>query len=543
MKKYWLILFALLIFISCARISSPTGGPIDETPPLLIRTVPDSAQINYSGNTILLEFDEWVKTNNIENNLIITPKIDGTYKARANKTSVLLTFDRPFADSTTYTFNFGNTIQDITNSNAPLGLKLSFSTGPYIDSLEVSGNILDLYTQEPKENTLVSLYALNDTLDILTGQASYFTRTDTSGNYKFTNLPSNDYLVYAAIDKNNNLKAESEDEAYGFYTDTIRLTQNISDINFTTQRLNTRPLRLTSSRPYGKYFDLTFSKPITEFSIESSDSLFYIQKEPNLLRFFNHNQAYGDSSILYVTSRDSINNILQDTITYYFIDSKIKADPFNLQITPRENTITSESPLKFNFSKPIKTIDLDSILIQVDSTTYTITSDTLLFWNENKTQLTWPIKLENYIQTDQSLTLNVRRGSFISAESDTNDVLTKRITAASLQDTGLISGVVSTNAEHYIIQLLNPNDLSVIQEIRDTPSYTFSYLDAGSYLVRFIEDINGNGSWDTGNILTKTPPEPIKYYYDTFNRTKTIKIKKNWELSDINITYTVDHND
>jgi hypothetical protein len=480
----------------------------------------------------------------MESNLIITPSIEGGFKTKVNKRSIVLTFKEPFQDSTTYTFNFGISIQDITNNNSPPNLKLSFSTGPYIDSLEVSGRIVDLYTQDPAKNTLIALYAVDDTLDITTGRASYFARTDTAGYYKLTNLPYNKYLIYACLDKNNNLKAETDAEAYGFYLDTLDLVSNITGVDFSIQRLNTKPLGLLSSRSYGKYFDIGFNKPIIDYNIRSypnDETIYFHKNEPDNIRLYNRNEAFGDTSQLIITAYDSIQTEVIDTISYYFIDSKIKSDPFTYQILPAAIEVPAESQVELLFSKPVKSINFDSIYYQLDSINYLNLIDSVLTWNRNNTSVTWNVNYLNQLSENKKLELNLKAASFISIENDSSLQKLKRFNLSSQQESALISGKINTNVPSFIVQLIDASDMTVISEVHNETSFSFQYVNAGKYFIRLVIDNNANGVWDVGNILTKTVPEPLQYYYDEFNKTKMITIRKNWEMTDLNINYNVDN--
>ena len=166
----------LVLNISCARVSSPSGGEKDSIPPKLIHSVPRNEQLNFKDQIIYLEFDELVAPNQIESNLIITPRPEGSFRTRNNRNKIQLEFSEPFADSTTYTLSFGNSIQDLTERNIPSSLTLSFSTGDYLDSLNITGQIRNLYDQVPEEGVLVSLYKASDSLTILNGSASYYTK-------------------------------------------------------------------------------------------------------------------------------------------------------------------------------------------------------------------------------------------------------------------------------------------------------------------------------------------------------------------------------
>lgn len=542
-KNIFAIILLLTIY-SCARISSPKGGPEDEIPPILISSVPDSAEINYEGNTVSLEFNEWIKGNSLESNLIITPSIEGGFKTKVNKRSISLTFKEPFEDSTTYTFNFGNSIQDITNNNSPPNLKLSFSTGPYLDSLEISGHIVDLYTQDPAKNTLISLYAVDDTLDITTGKASYFAKTDTAGYFKLTNLPSNKYFIYACLDKNNNLRAETDAEAYGFYLDTLDLTNNITGVDFSIQRLNTKPLALSNTRPYGKYYDIKFNKPFNDYNIRSYPmdvSIYFNKNEPDNIRLYNKTQSVGDTSKLIITAFDSIQTESIDTVSYYFIESKIKSDPFTFEVLPAAIDVTAQNKVELNFSKPVESINLDSIYYKIDSANYIKLVDTALTWNNNRTSVTWNLNFLNHFLENKTSELNLKSGAFISIENDSSLQKIKRFNLSTQEESALISGQINTNATSFIIQLVNASDMTIVSEIYNEKSFSFQYVNAGNYFIRLAIDDNDNGAWDIGNFLTKTPPEPLLYYYDDFNKTKKITVRKNWEMTDININYNVEN--
>lgn len=535
--KNVLIFSFFLVVVNCARVSSPDGGPEDETPPKLLSSVPKDQQINYTGKTITLNFDEFVTTQAIESNLIITPKIKSSFKTRVKKRKVNLMFNEAWAENTTYNINFGNTIQDLNNKNIPPNLNLSFSTGNYIDSLQITGTITDLYSKEPVENALVSLYTASDTLNITTGAASYYARTDTSGIYQFKNLPNGEYLIYATVDKNNNQKADVEKESYGFNTDTLRLTQNLSEIDFDLQRLNTKPLKVKKARHIRKYFDITFNKAITKFSLITHDSLAYRQHEPNKIRFYNKLKTFNDTIAVIFSANDSINSNLKDTVKLYFNESKIKQDPFDFRIEPESNAVVAQTNLKLIFNKPVGSYNRDSLIVEIDSLNRFSLPDSVFTWNNTRTETQWSFNLKNYIKTDKRLKILFKKGAFISIENDSTKNKAKAFSLLKTEDSGAINGSVNTDAPNFIVQLLSARSLKVIDSKINKKNFSFQFLNAGAYLVKVIFDLNGNGVWDIGNILSRTQAEPIVYYFDSFSKTKIIEIRKNWTMDDINISY------
>ena len=533
----FIITFALLL-TDCARISTPTGGPEDETPPILIRSVPENGQTNYTGNTILLSFDERIQTQSIETELIITPKPTGSFRTRVNKNNVLLTFFEPFSENTTYSFAFASTIQDVTNRNAATDINLSFSTGDFIDSLRIQGKIIDLYTQEPAENVLVSLYSASDSLDILSGSASYYSKTDTSGIYQFQNLPGGAYRIYANDDKNNNSKADSEGEKYGFYPDTLLMDQSLSDINFTIQRLSTSKLRTLSARNFGRYYDVTFNKAITDFEVITPDQTVFRPLVKNKVRFYRNTETLNDSTDLIFTAQDSLGTILTDTVNYYFVESRLDPDAFTYTVSPDRNGMAPIDSITLHFTKPVKSVNLDNIFFQLDTiNSIPIDTSSSLRWNSYKTEISIPIDLPSLLGDDyNNTTFTLTEAAFISIENDSSASLQKNISILSEEETAVISGTIQSSYEHIIVQLLDSRSLKVLRESHSR-EYKFEYLPAGRYLVRVIADLNHNGKWDIGNILNNQIPEPVKFYYDDFYNTKIIEVRKNWEQSDTNVSF------
>ncbi len=524
-----------MISFSCARISTPGGGDKDSIPPTLINSVPQDGQLNFKDQTIYLEFDELVTTNQIESNLIITPKPDGSFRTRNSRNRIQLEFSEPFADSTTYTFSFSNSIEDLTERNIPPGLTLSFSTGDYLDSLTITGQIRNLYDQVPEEGVLVSLYEAADSLTILNGSASYYTKTDTSGIYTFKNLPPNQYRVYAVIDKNNNSKADSDGEFYGFYTDTLNLIEDIADVNFTVQKLSTKELKLLKGRHFGRYYELSFNKSITEFETLSAGEYIYQQTKKDIVRFYRTNELFNDTTELIFSVTDSIGSVLVDTANYYFVDSEIEPDQFTNSLNPKKSLFKPQEEIILNFNKPTTLVNLDSIQVFVDSlNVFPLPSEGIIA-NTHGTEYRIPFTVKDYIRRpDQKVKLEFKPATFISIDSDTSAYIQKTVQIATEEETALISGTVNTSANNVIVQLLKSSNLEIVEESY-SKNFQFSYLEAGSYMIRAINDLNSNGQWDIGNILTNEAPEPTAFYYDREYDTQLIEVRKNWERSQINI--------
>ena len=188
-------LASILCILSCANVSSPTGGPRDEEAPQLLSTVPRNNSTNVNSREIILEFDEDVRLDNLSKQLIITPRLDIPYKSQARRNVVTLTFEEKLPENTTFTLSFREAIKDLTEGNSAENLTMAFSTGPFIDSLMLMGNVNNLLTGKPVEKATLGLYQVEDTIDVYNGKPFYFTQADASGQFTFRNLKAGTYNI------------------------------------------------------------------------------------------------------------------------------------------------------------------------------------------------------------------------------------------------------------------------------------------------------------------------------------------------------------
>ena len=138
------LMFVTLVFllaISCAKQGTPTGGPRDTIPPTVINSVPENQSLNFKGNELFFLFDERINADKLKQQLIISPNTDLEYSYVVKKDRLIIKLESPLEDSITYTFNFLDGVTDITDKTPAVNLKLAFSTGPYIDSIFVKGQV------------------------------------------------------------------------------------------------------------------------------------------------------------------------------------------------------------------------------------------------------------------------------------------------------------------------------------------------------------------------------------------------------------------
>ena len=165
MRLFKSLLFLLCVkglIFGCAKRGTPTGGPKDTIPPLLINASPKNKSIQFKSREITLSFDEYIKLKNLDQQLIISPPLDLSELAIEPQTTISKKINIEFNDSlnleekTTYTFNFGSSIEDNNEGNILPFFSYTISTGDVIDSLFIKGKVSDAYSEETER--YVSVY-------------------------------------------------------------------------------------------------------------------------------------------------------------------------------------------------------------------------------------------------------------------------------------------------------------------------------------------------------------------------------------------------
>lgn len=561
---HWLV--CIIFLLSCARQSSPTGGPKDTIPPVLVKAIPQDEKINYKGNDLVLLFSENIILNTPKEQLIVTPSIGKDYKIIARKNSVIITFDTELEDSTTYTFNFRESIQDITEKNPARNLQLAFSTGDYIDSLSIEGTIFDLIKGTEIKEATVALHTENDTFDILKHPAVYFTKTDDKGKFKISHLKPDNYFVYAFDDKNRNLVADSRTESYGFISEYLYLLENLKNISVGLLRLDARPLKLTSTRPYNTYFNIRTTKNLRTFELtadDSSDLSSSFGEDQSNIRLYKTKEQ--DSLKIRLIAMDSIDNRIDTTLYAKFLTREVKPETFDFKIS--SSSILAEKgqiDATLIFTKPLKEINFDSLFYKIDS---------LKKINFTKNDVIWDPLVKEFMiskKVDKSLFLQEKtkpepsdtlketlqkkggnkrkntivnefyagKGAFISIEKDSSKKVTQIIKPQKEEELSIINVEIKTEEKAFFVELLD-NTYKVISRIKNKRKVRFEDVTPGQYQLRLIIDKNGNGRWDAGNYFKKIEPEKI-IYYRAPDGTNYIKgVKANWDVGggELFITY------
>jgi hypothetical protein len=558
---YFFLFPLIVISFGCAKQTSPTGGPKDSIPPLLTNSFPKQNEINFKGDRIELEFDELINLDNPKDQILITPDINKNFKIVTKKKRVILSLEEKLKENTTYSFNFRESVKDITEKNPATNLKLAFSTGTYIDSLSIQGKVINPLINKEVKDATVALYE-SDTFNIFKHRPSYVTKTNDKGLYKIENLKHGVFYLYTFDDTNDNLIVDSKNESYGFSTKRIELEANAKDENLNIINLDTRPLKLTSARPYNTYFNIKFSKGIKDYELktENGDSLqsIFSDDHANIKIYKTFPQ---DSIKANISAIDSINQKIDSAFFVKFITKKTTPETFQVTMNTAkviEDKATIEVSLKYN--KPVRTINYDSVVYQIDSMNAIHFSAENFRWDiKNKTvslsqsfdkkilkekakqklaqvSETQPKAKPKPLQSSHAeFQLLFGKGAFISVESDSSQGIAENLKPSTIDQTGIIKVNIQTKEPAYIVQLLNTK-FEIIASVKNKKQISFEDLTPGDYQLRLILDTNKDGVWSPGNILNREETERIVYFLNE-KKNSIISLKANWEIGPLLISF------
>lgn len=537
-SNYLLGIILLFTIVSCAKQGTPMGGPRDEDPPKLLSITPSNESTNVKPSIIELEFDEYVKAETPNKQIIITPRINkDEMEVTTNKNRVIINLNQELEDSTTYVFNFQKSIKDITENNIPENLKLVFSTGPNIDSLNFSGNVSYILPQKQKNITdvLVGLYSVSDTTNVLTATPYYIGQTDSIGNFNLSNIKEGNYRAYAWHDQNNSLKAEEKQEEYGFISDTIIISRDVTDAKFYLSKADLSEFKVNRASASGKNFDIYLSKYPTDIKIDHQDinkSLFYRQNEKTIRLY--HTSITNDSTTVKLMFRDSVGFKLDTIIYAKFEESDRKNEKLETTVKAKRNFLkVIEADIKFN--KPINNINYDSLYIKYDSASYIPIKPEMLSFKDSmdRTLITLQVNLPDSLK-QETYTLYAMDSTFQDIEGEFNTTKFENQFRKLDPETLAEEIKITVNSDNLpiIVQVLDKKDEVVAEQyLTESNVAIFKNLEAATYYIRAIIDLNQNRRWDTSNMNENRQAEPIYYLenQESENPKDTI-IRGGWSL-------------
>lgn len=517
-----LFVFVILTLVQCAKRGTPEGGPKDLLPPHMTEAIPDTFSIRFTAKKIRIYFDEFVRLKDVQKQLIISPPMKYFPEVRPQglptKYIDILIRDT-LLENTTYTMNFGQSIEDNNEGNPYSFFKYVFSTGEYLDSLTHTGTIKDALLKAPDNFVTVMLYEVDDTFNdsiIYKSPPTYITSTlDSAVVYKFENMKPGTYFLAALKDKNNNYLYNQKTDKIGFKKEFITL-------------------------PTDSVYELTLFKEINTFK-----ALRPTQASANRLIFgYEGSPENMKIEMLTPTNKDFEHRITadktKDTLYYWF--KNLEADTLRFKVSNERKIDT--------FAVPFKKMKKDSLSLKPVysgnlplNKPYYLASETpfekfdaakISVFNRDSIPIPFQAKLDSiqlfsidFAKVEgQRYNIKLLPGALTDFYDHTNDSLNIKIATKNDRDYGRLNLDLKFIKQFpVVIQLLNSTGIVITEQIATQNKVAeFLFLDPMKYTVRVIYDTNQNGKWDTGDYFLKRQPERIEYF------PTELDIRANWDV-------------
>jgi len=557
------VLSLCVFWSACARQGAPAGGPKDTRPPEVdtLASTPNFTT-RFNRRKIELKFDEWVVLADQATQIVVSPPLAKRPDVVLKGKTVVLTFDKDeeLRPQTTYTINFGTAVRDFRENNPANNLRFVFSTGDFIDSLSFKGVVSDALTGEPVENVAVMLYENQSDSAIVLERPYYFARTDKIGLYEFDNLRAGTFRVVAIEDADQNLRWGGETERIAFLDSTIVLNDSLQKAINLVLFKNRPKFRLTGQNTarYG-LAKLGFNTPLDTFEFQiiapegistwaekTSDSLMLWYDLPGIdtswsIVFSNPSKEArsGDSvsaKLDTVLVKKLPRSAFLESHRIGFDDAPPPAAPppargksLGAKSPPPKPQVVKtivqpfSAPAKLAFNYPLSAFDTSRWLLELDTVPlrqFSVSNDSgrlrhlvmATDWQQGKTySLTLlPGAITDYWGVPNADTL----------QRIFNVLVEKQLGTIALSLEKLRPGT------SYVLQIMNGNTVEAEWAFladSESKSRSFPQLQVASYSLRLLEDLNGNGRWDTGDYWKKRQPESI------FTK-KLDPLRANWEL-------------
>tara|TARA_B100001093_G_scaffold170316_2_gene163110 strand:- start:5803 stop:7410 length:1608 start_codon:yes stop_codon:yes gene_type:complete len=518
------VCFFILFLTQCAVRGIPDGGPKDESPPVLINAIPRDNSINFDEKRIRLYFNEYIRLDDFRKQLVVSPPIDKSLYTISPQSGaskyIQIDINDVLPKNTTYVFNFGQSLVDNNESNVLPFFKYVFSTGNYIDSLKISGNIKNAFKRNPDDFISTLLYVVDENYSdsiIYNSLPTYVGNTLDSTYFEVSNLKKGKYLLIALNDINSNYKFEPNIEEIGFLKDFIEIpTEKELDIDIDIFK---EKIDFKSSRPFvetNNKISFGFIGDYKNVEIELIDSftngfksIVTKNRETDTLNYWFRNIKY-DSLRFIVKSNDK-----KDSYTVKYKEK----EKDSLIITPsKKGTINLNDSFKLFSNIPISNINNDLISLR-NKDSLSVPFETKI--DENNLDVIFDFEM----LPNDKYKLALLPNALIDFLGSTNDTLKFDFSTKSRSDYGAIKLTVQNTKSYPVIVQLTDSNEKILREKVLNSSFDpciFENLAPGKYYLKAIIDENKNEKWDPGVFLERLSPE------QTFHFEEEINVRANW---------------
>ena len=578
-----IVLASMIFSHSCANTTqAPTGGPKDTIPPVIVRAVPAhmSTGIPREGTEFVFTFNEYVTIKDAKG-IYLSPPQARQPKSRIKGKSVVVTFDEPLDSNKTYTISFNNAIADNNESNMFSGFTYVFSTGDVIDTMMVTGSVMDCSTLDPVKGVTVMMYEDLSDSAVFLSRPFAAARTDDWGFFCIRNIPDAPFRLYAVMDGNgNNIYDPDENELVAFVDSTIRPVTVVNDTLPEVRNYDMKDTVHCMARKPEYEMRLFREKPSRQMimkKVRVSDRASYITfnawnahidtmwmgglPSDKLITQFN---LQRDSLEIWVNDKSRQQDTLHLFVNYRKTDSTGRLEPFLEHVKlyydegesgktaskssrkdiKHEDTIcvfklealpetVEQYGYQMEFTYPIINSGFDSLVMksvnpkqQEELMSYKVIKDSL---NIRK----FTIMPDSKLLPGYDYILKIPYRKFRDINGFYNDSTEVKVTLPSDDKLSTLNLIMSGVNNKYIVEFMTEKRDNVIRQyvIDSDCTLVFPYLKSGKYCIRITEDVNRNSIVDTGSLLGHRQPEKVLFY--KINDDSRIEVPESAEIDQV----------
>jgi hypothetical protein len=577
-RQILFIIAAYTLAAGCAKVSSPAGGPRDKTPPVVVKTTPAPGSKFYTGKKIEITFNEYVVLDKINEKFMVSPPMKIKPEVSVRGKSVVVEYEDELRDSTTYTFNFSDAVKDINEGNIYENLQFVFSTGPVVDSLSVTGNVLNALVLDAPENALILLYRDLSAAAVKKAIPDYISRTGKNGYFRINNVMEGRYRLYALGDNDNSKNFNLTDEEFAFLNEPIKVTplKNYLPVKKDTVKIVTPPAKTedtavmrgehklvmflhekttnyltSSSRNLSYLLTYTLALPPGDlpFNIEvpgSPDGSFFIERSirnDTMKVWITDTTLYSTPLISTIvtypfTDTTGVTMSRQDTIPMRFLSprsvrTKVKPPQYQVKSNIPGGSLRPGQKIIFESATPLKSPD---------------TSRIRLYEIKGPEKINVPYSFERDSSNSCRVILNATfdqgknyqyiadSAAFGDIYGESTDSTGIRITVREEKSFGKLVLNIKGYEGSRVIQLLDKNEKPVHEiNMAGDGKAEFPLLDKGAYRIRVIYDFNSDGKWSPGNFNFGIQPEPVSFYPQEIEIKEDWVVDQDWDISAQNV--------
>ena len=562
----------VVMLYSCASIGRPEGGPRDFDPPRFIGSNPPAGAVNSQRTKISLQFDEFIKLEKATEKVVVSPPQIQQPEIKASGKRIQVNLLDSLKPNTTYTIDFSDAIVD-NNEGNPLGnFAFTFSTGAQIDTMEVSGTVLDASNLEPIKGILVGLHSnLNDSA-FNKLPFDRVARTDSRGRFSIRGIAPGKYRIYGLMDADQNFTFNQKSEVIAFH-DSLIIPRMEERIRMDTAWVDSLTYDTIVEKKYMHYLpddvilrafkELNYSQYLikSERLVPHKFTFYFAGKADTLPVLKGLNFDEKDAFIIEKNQRN-------DTIHYWVKDSLLfKQDTLSMSLTylytdtlnqlvPRTDTLNLVSKQKYKKDEPEKekkkkkkkkddeedepeptkflpvnvsapssmevygyvSLNFDEPIAGFDSTAIHLRQKVDTLWKDI------PFEFEQDSLNQKKFNLyydweptfeyefEVDSTAFHGIYGLFTDKIKQGFKVRSEDEYFTLHFSVTGADSLAFVELLDAQDKVVRKRIVKDGMADFYFLNPGKYAARLINDTNGNGEWDTGDFAKGLQPEAVFYY-------------------------------